>query len=217
MMGVRLVLGVAIAGVLAAGTGCSSNPWEKNYTPNPAFRGIEFEPTAGVTIRRVEADRLEAYHEAAHARATVRDLPVDEWPEAWQVEEKIEFLRTIRVMEGPREVFYLGAASFPVPGGIDPYDGRLEAFAMELGADYAVVSDQYIGVRDKIVYAPVTSTGVGVGYGSRRAGRWGTDVWYGTTHVPTVVGVDTFHYVAYFLRTTSEEEFALVRGRTWGD
>ncbi len=210
---------VLLVGLGAASWGCSNNPWEKRYTPNPAFRGITFAPTDGVTIRMVEAERLAVYHEAARERALSRDLPVDEWPEEWQLEEKEAFLRAIRVIEAPREVFFLGSSSFPKSGGLDPYSGSLAAFAEKLGADYAVVSEQYIGIRDKIVYAPVQTTGwgVGVGYGSRGRSHVYSDWGVGTTHVPTVVGVDTYHYIAYFLRSTTEAEYARVRGRVWGD
>lgn len=194
--------------------GCS-NVWRSNYFQNPAFRDVRFEPTQEVVIRRVERERLEAYHLEAAARAAARDLAPDEWPLEWQLEEKSAFLRALRVTGSPREVFFLGSSEFTHAGTVDIFGGELRDFARSIGADYAVVAEQFVGVRDTIVHVPVYTTVYGTtfrSHGRRGRGGWTSD--YGTvvTHEPRVMAVDTFHYIAYFLRRTTEEEFDRMRG-----
>ncbi len=198
-------------------TGCS-NPWRENYLANPSFRSVDFEPAEDVTIRRVEPERLEAYHVAANERAIGRDLPPEEWPLEWQLDEKREFLRTIRVLREPKQVFYLGSSEFAHPGTLDVFSEEMRSFARSIGADYVVVAEQYIGPRETVIHVPVYTSVYGGFYGPRRGrhGRYYSDFTTIVTHEPRIVAVDSYHYIAYFLRSTNEERFREIRESVWG-
>lgn len=198
--------------------GCS-NPWRDNFVANPAFRDVEFPPTKSVIIRRVEPERLAEYYKAAHERALKSDVAPDEWPEAKRLQEKQEFLKTLRISEGPEAIVFLGSSSFMNAGTIDLYNGQLQSVAEKIGADYAVVSEEYVGLRDQIVYSPVTTYGWGWGGGwGGHYGRWGpwrSDFDFYTTYVPMVVSMDSYHYVAFFLRKTTPGEYEHLRETYW--
>ena len=204
--------------------GCA-NPWRDSFVPNPAFRDVTFPATKSVIVRRVEPDRLAVYYQAAHERAMASDIAPDEWPQAKRLEEKEDFLRALRISDGPREVVFLGSSAFMHAGTMDLFDGQLEQFAEKLGADYAVVSEEYVGLRDHVVYSPVTTYGWGGGWGGAWGGGWGggydrygpwrSDFDFYTTYVPVVVAVDSYHYVAFFLRKTTPNEYEQMRETYW--
>ena len=203
----RALAVVLLAAACLAG-GCAASPWEENFRPAPGLHGGLPGPAgadAEVTIRAVEWERLQAFEAEARERSMGRDLPFDEWPEEWRDFERAEFLRMIRITEDPDLIEDLGTSEFVVPGTLDPYDGSLESFARRIGARYAVVGARGVGLRDVIVYAPLTTwyddapsvrRGRG-GHGVRTYSGTGT----ATSYVPRVVKRDSTQYVVYFARS----------------
>lgn len=217
----RLIGLIGAAAVGLSCSGCGPSVWAEHFIRAPGIgeRDLEpLDPDAPVTIRRVEWERLTSYDDAARARAIGRDLPPDLWPPDVRTAETADFLRALRILEDPADVRRLGSASFVHPGRLSPFAGSLERFARSIGAAYAVVSERPVGLRETVIYAPMTTyyDRVVTGRGKHRShhddGRSDDDRDYrvergsATTYVPTVIAVDSFHYVVYFVASDGATE-----------
>jgi hypothetical protein len=184
------------------GTGCAG-PWEQYYTPN--LKSVHFSATQQTTIRTVEPERLKAFSDEESKRRVESNVAIEDESAGAYLGRRERLLRALRVSERPNSVIVLGSSDFRMYSQLEPKRGELESFAKRIGADYAVVSEEYMGQVNATEYAPVTtysqSYGTATVYGS---GGSGTAFSQGggssTTYVPVQVTRNLFQYDVTFIR-----------------
>ncbi|MEL7485545.1 MAG: hypothetical protein AAFN41_14480 [Planctomycetota bacterium] len=192
-----------LAGLLVSAlgmTGCK-NIWREHYRP---IGSIEALPKAASTeIREIPWERMEQAIEEARERAAASDIHPSDWDEATKVEARGELLRSLQVQANPASVRVVGVSSFRTTDLIKPWDGALEDFAREVGADLVVWSDRYMGKADAIVDRTVYVDSIGVERDFDNANNDRTRFRTETFNVPIVVRKDERGYTAFFLRRES--------------
>lgn len=183
--------------------GCAST-WERNYESRAGVPAAETRP-ARVVVREVPWNRLEKAHTELAAMLESSDVHWDEWPESKKREADAKLIKALQISDDPDTVEIVGRSSFKTTDKVRPDDGSLEKFAAEVGADYAIWTDKYVGKADKVVQEPVRESGFRpTRYYDRSRGRYRErhefNDW--TTYVPVVVRADETAWVVYYLRTT---------------
>lgn len=191
-----------LATLCIMGGGCAST-WERNFEPRAGGGGAARVAPAEVVVREVPWNRLEEAHAELAEMLESSDVHWDEWSREQRREADARLIRALQISDDPASVEILGRSSFKTTDQVRPGDGSLEKFAAEIGADYAIWADRFVGKADKVLHEPVRETGFRpIRYYDRSSGRYTTrhefDDW--TTYVPVVVSADETAWVVYYLR-----------------
>lgn len=185
--------------------GCAS-PWQQFYAPVLGTNAIQFPPTDSVSIRTVEYERMQKYVEKEKQWLASNNKAIEQFTKAERWEVKNRLLEAVRLPERNDAIAMLGFSEFVIGQPQNVNDPRLEAFAKQIGADYAVVTGTFVGQSNKVVSVPVTdysqSQSTAYIYGSR--GYVGSANIYssGTTTgwVPMTVAQNQYVYTCMFFR-----------------
>jgi hypothetical protein len=178
--------------------GCASNPWQKSFQPNPLLEGQKFPPTDGVQVRNVEFERMQRYaEEEKRIRVESTTSPADYTPEE-RTAAKNRLLEALQLRERGDEIEVLGWSEVESTQQLDPRSNMLGDFAKSIGADYVVVSSEYLGRVMTTVDRPLTTYSHVYAWG--RHGRAYPLSYSDTTWVPMNVIEDRFLYTAAYLR-----------------
>ncbi len=192
---------IAALGSVLVLVGCS-NVWRDNFVGAPVGYYESLPDDVRVDVREVPWSRVEsALSEIEHRRAQ-SDTHWKDWSREELMDEQSGLLRALQISEDPEDIIVLGRSVFKSTDRVSPFDKELEAFARELGADYAIVSSNYLGKTDKIVSEPVTRSGNSWRTCRDSGGNYRSEYvpWSETVYVPVVVAADEYAWVVYYLR-----------------
>ncbi len=191
-------LALLFVGLLA---GCS-NVWRDNFVGAPVGYYEALPKDASVDVREVPWPRVESALSDIERRRAESDTHWKDWPREQLMDEQAGLLRALQVSEDPEDIIVLGRSVFKSTDRVSAYDQELESFARQLGADYAIVSSNYLGKTDKIVSEPVTRSGNSWRSYRDQGGQYRSEFvpWSETVYVPVVVEADEYAWVVYYLR-----------------
>jgi hypothetical protein len=178
--------------------GCATNPWQKSFQPNPLLEGQKFPPAESVQVRNVEFERLQRYSaQEKKIRVESTTSPADYTPEE-RAAAKDRLLEALQMRERGDEIEVLGWSEFESTQQLDSRSSMLSDFAKGIGADYVVVSSEYLGRVMTTVDRPLTTYSHVYAWGRR--GHAYPLSYSDTTWVPMNVMEDRFLYTAAYLR-----------------
>lgn len=184
---------------LAAALGGCVSPWQDHYQGAP--RGA-YGATEDVTVREVPWERVDAALASIEAGRAASDVHWDEWTGEQKMDEQAALVRALQISEDPRDLIVLGRSVFRSTDDLRPNDGSLAGFARSIGADYAVWSEHFVGIKkvasSERVYESGTRTRTYTDSMGNRRREY--EPWDKTVFVPVVVDADEHAWVVYFLR-----------------
>lgn len=194
------VIGVCVGALLGL-CGCETSKWRQNLVVGPDTN-TSLAAEAGVRVREVPWERVDATLKQLHADLAASDRHFDEWPTQQKQAHKAKLLQGLQISEPAESVRVLGQSEFKSTDNTASDPVELVKLARELGADTVVRSSKYVGKADKIVQEPVTTYSTGTVWwrdgDHRRPDSFSEQQ---TTWVPVRIQADETAYIAFFLRT----------------
>jgi hypothetical protein len=197
--------------------GCGTpNVWSTGYMagpvterlPRPADKTVEIRGVAKAEILQLVEAQVEKLREWGVAPEDVSQSQEAELNQMW--------FDGLRFRGDSAQYFGFAISHLWYPEPLNPYDGRLEAYARKIGANLVFVGYEYMGkVRQTKMVPDSISTGSAYGsartlnsaggFGSAKASAFGSSV----TLRPQEVEVDQHDYVVLFWRKVPMEKWPL--------